>query len=143
PRGTKADGWVAAGMTADAVRERVGGTFGVVCWNITLLCGFLVLAPTMASTIDGVVRRWVDVFWTSSRTLRSLEPRMIKYVYFGVLVSYAVLGIGMLAWLEQPGMLLKIATNFYNVAFGFSCWHVLALNLILLPKELRPGWFVR
>lgn len=143
PRGTKADGWVAAGMTADAVRERVGGTFGVVCWNITLLCGFLVLAPTMASTIDGVVRRWVDVFWTSSRTLRSLEPRMIKYVYFGVLVSYALMGICMLAWLEQPGMLLKIATNFYNVAFGFSCWHVLAINTILLPKELRPGWFVR
>ena len=32
------------------------------------LCGFLVLAPTMATAADGIVRRWVDVFWTASKT---------------------------------------------------------------------------
>jgi hypothetical protein len=43
-----------------------------------------------------------------------------------------------------PGeQLMKVATNIFNYALGFSCWHALAVNLILLPRELRPGWFVR
>jgi hypothetical protein len=47
------------------------------------------------------------------------------------------LGIG------KPLVLLKIGTNIMNFALGFSCFHTLAINLILLPKEVRPGWFVR
>ena len=39
--------------------------------------------------------------------------------------------------------LLKWAGNIYNAALGFSCFHVLAVNLVLLPKPLRPGWFIR
>jgi hypothetical protein len=38
---------------------------------------------------------------------------------------------------------LKWAGNFYNAALGFSCWHVLAVNCILLPRELRPNWGLR
>lgn len=147
-RGTDpGNNWVAAGMTADAVREsvssRIGSQFGYAFWFMTLFCGFLVLAPTMASTIDGIIRRWVDVFWTASKTLHRLEARMIKHLYFGVLLGYSVMGICMLLLLKEPANLLKVATSFYNFALGISCWHVLALNLILLPKELRPGWFVR
>ncbi len=41
-------------------------------------------APSTASC-----RRWVDVFWTSSKYLRSLESGKIKYVYFLVLTVYA------------------------------------------------------
>ena len=37
----------------------------------------------------------------------------------------------------------QIATLGYNFALGFSCFHTLAINLTLLPRELRPGWFVR
>lgn len=142
-RGTDADEWVAAGMTADGVRSTVGGQLGQIFWFMTLFCGFLVLAPTMASTIDGVVRRWVDVFWTSSKTLRNLDPRAIKWVYFGVLLIYAITGIIILTVLKKPTTLLNVAANFYNIAFGFSSWHVLVINMTLLPKELRPGWFVR
>src|SRR4029077_3177593 len=76
-RGTDpGNNWVAAGMTADAVRESVAATigsqFGYPFWFMTLFCGFLVLAPTMASTIDGVIRRWVDVFWTAIPALRNV-----------------------------------------------------------------------
>lgn len=143
-RGTDPESnWVAAGMTADAVQSRIGGSLGSFCWFMTLFCGFLVLMPTMASTIDGFVRRWVDVFWTASKRLRALDPRMIKHVYFTVLGCYAVFGIVMLLAFPNPQTLIKIAAQFYNFAFGFSCWHVVAVNLILLPKELRPGWFVR
>ncbi len=143
PRGGEVDGWVAAGMTANAVQARVGGQLGHLCWYMTLLCGLLVLAPTMASTIDGYVRRWVDVFWTSSKTLRALDTKMIKHVYFWVLFAYAVLGVILLVAIEKPTRLLNIAGNFYNVAFGFSCWHVAVINTYLLPRALRPGWFVR
>jgi hypothetical protein len=29
------------------------------------------------------------------------------------------------------------------MALGFSCLHVLAVNVLLLPRELRPNWFLR
>ena len=141
PRGTVVqDKWVAASMTAGAVQERVGGELGNAFWFMTLFCGFLVLAPSMATTADGVVRRWVDVFWTASAKLRSLDPRSIRYVYFGVLTCYAVFGLVMLSQAE-PQTLLLIATTIYNFALGFSCWHTLWLNHALLPKPLRPGLF--
>ncbi|HEY7511809.1 MAG TPA: hypothetical protein VIG50_16240, partial [Vicinamibacteria bacterium] len=41
------------------------------------------------------------------------------------------------------GTLLLWATTIYNFALGFSCWHVLAVNVILLPREIRPGWGIR
>lgn len=111
-------------------------------WFTTIFCGFLVLAPSMATSADGIIRRWVDVFWTSSKTLRAVDPKNIRFVYFGVLAVYAVFGMTMLS-LEEPQTLLVIATTIFNFALGFSCWHTLAVNTILLPKELRPGWFMR
>jgi hypothetical protein len=142
-RGTEADSWVAAAMTAGAVQERVGGSLGPLFWFMTLFCGFLVLAPSMATSADGIIRRWLDVFWTASGTLRRVDPKNIRYVYFGVLTVYAIFGMGMLSMEQAPTTLLTIATTIFNFALGFSCWHTLALNLILLPKQLRPNWFVR
>jgi len=136
------DKWVAAGMTADAVRDRVGASLGQFCWYMTLFCGFLVLAPTMASTIDGIIRRWVDAFWTSSKHLRAMETHKIKHVYFTVLVIYGIFGVCMLS-IGEPTTLLEVASLFYNFALGFSCWHVLVINTTLLPRELRPHWSIR
>ncbi|MBW3541917.1 MAG: Nramp family divalent metal transporter [Planctomycetes bacterium] len=200
-RGTEADNWTAAGMTANQVQEAVGGSvhhahlndlqtgalfrfsaratlyeyrgngsygtpagseggpwrrndnppvlvepsapaLGEFFWFMTLFCGFLVLAPSMATSADGVIRRWVDVFWTASPGLRQIKPRNIRYVYFTVLVCYAIFGMVMLS-LNEPTALLKIATTIYNFALGFSCWHALVVNLVLLPAPLRPNWFVR
>src|SRR5688572_26168174 len=56
PRGTQANDWVAAGMTADGLRAAVGSPFGQFFWLMTLFCGFLVLAPSAATTADGVIR---------------------------------------------------------------------------------------
>ena len=142
PRGTEADNWTSAAMTADAVRERVGGGLGEFFKFMTLFCGFLVLAPSMATSADGIVRRWVDVFWTSSKSLRQVDPKNIRYLYFVVLVAFSIFGMIMLS-LEAPTALLTIATTIFNFALGFSCWHALAVNVILLPKQLRPNWFVR
>jgi hypothetical protein len=133
-------------MTADGVSHTVsdswGAGAGAVMWYCTLLCGFLVLAPTMATSADGAIRRWVDVIWTSSHRLRDWDPKHIRIVYFGVLLGYMTLGLVLLT-LSKPLALLTMATTIMNFALGFSCFHTLAINLTLLPKPLRPGWAPR
>jgi hypothetical protein len=159
PRGTDADKWNAAAMTAGGVGGRVaappddvlatmtglssllsGENWGRVFWALTLGCGFLVLAPTMASTADGFVRRWVDAFWTASPRLRGIDPGRIKLVYFAVVAGYTAFGLTML-WVHEPTTLVKFATTVYNFALGLSVWHVIYINRSLLPRPLRPGWF--
>ena len=145
-RGFESDNWTAAAMTAGGVQERVaeqsGAAMGQVFWFLTLFCGFLVLAPSMSTSADGIIRRWVDVFWTSSARMRRMEDRHIKKVYFRVLAAYSVFGLIMLS-MDNPVGLIQYATMFFNIALGFSCWHTLALNVLLLPRELRPNWCVR
>ena len=155
-RGFEADNWTAAAMTAGGVYERVanppadawigqflsGSGWGGVFWFMTLFCGFLVLGPSMSPTADGVIRRWVDVLWTASPRLRTVDPRRIRFVYFYVLAGYALFGLTMLTF-GKPVQLVKYATMLFNYALGFSCFHTLAVNMILLPRELRPGWFIR
>ena len=147
PRGTEAKDWTAAVMTADGVSAHVaadwGAAWGRGMWYAVVLCGLLVLLPTACQTADGIIRRWVDVLWTSSARLREVEPHKIKQLYFRVLVGYAVFGTITLSLSHSPGTVVKIATNIYNFALGISCFHTLAVNTVLLPRELRPGWFAR
>jgi hypothetical protein len=141
PRGSvPEDKWLAAGMTADGVADAVGPTWGPTFWYLTLFCGFLVLATSMATTADGVLRRWVDVFWTASLRMRRWETRQIGVFYFGVLCIYAVFGLLMLVLVRGDSLLRGIGVV-YNFALGFSCWHTLAVNTLLLPRELRPRWY--
>jgi hypothetical protein len=134
--------WTAAGMTADGIAAAVGPTWGHTFWLMTLFCGFLVLAPSASNTVDGVVRRWVDVCWTGVPAIRRWEQHRIRWLYFGALCCYGAFGfVSLTLW--NPVDLLKWAGNIYNFALGFSCLHVLAINLILLPRELRPNWFLR
>jgi hypothetical protein len=143
PRGTEVkDNWIAASMTADGVRDAAGAQWGQGFWLMTLFCGFLVLAPAAVTTIDGALRRWVDLFWTAIPRVRLWNPHRIRWLYFGAVCAYAAFGVISLT-LWDPVNLLKWATNIYNYALGFSCFHVLAVNLILLPRELRPNWFIR
>lgn len=143
PRGTTVSDWAVAVMTANGVRDAVGTNWGGLFWYGVMLCGFLVLATTMATTADGILRRWVDVFWTSSPRLQKWKATGIRKLYFFVLCGYAAFGVTSLTLMPEPGMLLKWATNIYNYALGFSCWHALYVNLTLLPKDLRPNWFNR
>jgi hypothetical protein len=133
-------------MTADGVGNAVGEAWGALAgstiWYMTLLCGFAVLGPGMSTSADGVIRRWVDVVWTSSRRLRALDPKHIKTVYFAVVVGYMAIGLVLLS-VGKPLVLLKAATLVMNFALGFSCIHTLVINLVLLPKPIRPGWFAR
>jgi hypothetical protein len=153
------DKWVAATMTAEGVRDRVNGVeitdnpanmtqealaaqeanegeLGNAFWFMTVFCGFLVLAPSMSTSADGVIRRWVDVFWTTSDRLREMPPGAIKSVYFRVLAVYACLGLVTLVSIK-PATLLMIAAAIYNYALGISCLHTVYVNRSLLPRQLQ------
>jgi hypothetical protein len=161
PRGTDADNNRVAAMTSDGVATNVlepaPGTLAhqpSMSWLSsprlaevfrvgTLLCGFLVLMTSMISTIDGFVRRWVDVVWTASAKLRELDTRYIRYLYFSVMVGYLTLCLSIIWWTSGPGFVSKLSTTGYNFAFAISAWHTLAVNSILLPKELRPHPLIR
>jgi hypothetical protein len=143
PRGTEVDPWLAAGMTADGVYNAIGtASFKNIGWFMTLFCGFLVLALSTTTTADGYFRRWIDVLWTGLPALRKWKPHSVGKLYFAMLCTYCVCGLFILAYVPQ-GMIMKWATNIYNYALGFSCLHVLYVNTALLPRELRPNWFIR
>lgn len=154
--------YLAAAMTANGVAETVAGkvetglpetadekdvVLGVkasqrpwpnyIFWFTTLFCGVLVLGTSMASTADGVLRRWIDVFWTGLPSLRNLETKHISKVYFSVLLVYATVGLMMLIFVDST-QLLVWSTIIYNYALGFSCIHVIFINQLLLPRELHP-----
>jgi hypothetical protein len=139
--------WEVPGMTAAGVSSAVANAWGsewlgALFWYLTIFCGLIILWPSAATTADGVLRRWVDVFWTGSPLLRRLKTDSIGWLYFGVLCAYTVFGMITLSF-GRPTVLLQIAATIYNYALGISCFHVLAVNLVLLPKELRPNWFMR
>ncbi len=138
-RGTVlADKNLAAAMTAGGVQEAAGPFFGPIFWFMTMFCGLLVLATSMASTADGVLRRWVDVCWTALPSLQKWDTKHIGKLYFGVLCVYAVCGIVMLNFVKADA-LLTFSGMLYNFALGFSCWHVVVVNRTLLPREIKPG----
>ena len=138
------DKWTMSVMTAQGVQNAVadsGEGLGKFCWFMTIFCGFLVLAPTMSSSADGIIRRWVDAVWTASAKLREMDPKHIKVVYLRVLIAYSIFGLIMLSL--PPADLISYATMFFNIALGISCWHTVAINTKLLPKPLRPRLFIR
>ena len=138
-----ADKWQAAAMTADSVRDVVGGSFGPMFWYLTLFCGFLILGSSMVTTADGVLRRWVDVFWTASRRLQTWDPKDIGLLYFGVLFCYVLIGLVMLLLVRGDTLLVTATGMMYNYALGVSCLHTLVVNTTLLPPELRPRLWQR
>ena len=95
-------------------------------------------APVTITTVDGFLRRWVDVVWTSSGTLRRIDPRQVLRVYYGFLAGYVVMSAAFLAF-ASPLWLVIVAANVNNFALGLSCLHTLAVNTRLLPPALRPG----
>ena len=108
-----------------------------------LFCGFLVLAPSAACMGDGVVRRWVDVFWTSSERLRKWDPKDIKYLYFAVLcrlhgVRHDLLAFGNpLELVQDRRQLHEFRPRDQLLAHAVDQHHAVAAS------QLRPGWFVR
>ncbi len=129
------DGNAVAAITAQGIADR----HGVIFWYLTLLCGFLIMAPTQVSQLDAVCRRWTDVLWVGSKTLHRREGHEVKYVYYAILAAYGVWGLVALRMTPDPLVLAIASGVMMNFALGFSALHTLYALLVLLPKPLRPG----
>jgi hypothetical protein len=136
---TTVDGHAVAAMSAEAIAARHGRIF----WFLTLLCGFLIMAPTQVSQLDNICRRWTDVLWTGSARLRRLEGHKVKYVYYAILALYCLWGLIALRLTPNPLVLAVASGVMMNFALGFSALHTLYVNLHLLPPPLRPGPLLR
>jgi len=126
-----------ATATAEAITRQTGMT---IYWSLTLLCGFMVLAPNQITAADGLIRRWTESLWVGSKKLSHLEGGKVRYVYFTMLIAYLIWGLIILVWTgDKPLTIVKAAGVIMNFALGFTAIHTLAVNTILLPKEVRPG----
>lgn len=140
-RRTQAKDWVAAGMTADGLRAAVGPTFGTFFWLMTLFaassCPRLRRGPhltersAVGAIFAGPVCRLYGVgiltgFAGSVSALSAVMPSLPHR-----------------ALIANPKQMLVWATMIYNSVLGISCFYVLATNVILLPREFRPNWFIR
>jgi hypothetical protein len=135
--GVEVAGHAAAAMTARGIADRSGEIY----WYLTLLCGFIVLAPGQMSDIDGVVRRWTDVIWTGSLRARKLEGHQVRNIYYTILLGYVIWGLIALRLTPNPLVLAIFAGTLRNIGLGFTCLHSLYVNRYLLPRELRPPWY--
>lgn len=138
-RGASVQGHAAAAMTAEAIALRHGQIF----WYLTLLCGFLIMAPTQVSQLDGFCRRWTDVIWTGARRLHKLPGNQVKSVYYAILALYCLWGLVALRLTPNPLVLAIASGVMMNFGLAFSALHTLYVDLTLLPPALRPGWLLR
>lgn len=132
-------GHAVAAMTAQGIASRHGQVF----WYLTLLCGFLIMAPTQAGQLDNFARRWTDVIWIGARRTHSLDGNKVKYVYYGFLAMNAIWGLIALRLTPNPLVLAVITGVVANFALSFSALHTLLVNVKLLPENMRPGWLTR
>jgi hypothetical protein len=137
-RGVKnIDGNSVAAMSAKAISDQHGAIF----WFLTLLCGFLIMAPTQVSQLDNLCRRWTDVIWMGVGRLKSVDGNKVKYIYYGILAVYGLWGLFALRITPNPLVLAIASGVMMNIALAISGLHTLYVLLVLLPKEVRPGWF--
>jgi hypothetical protein len=137
-RGVKnIDGNSVAAMSAKAISDLHGAIF----WFLTLLCGFLIMAPTQVSQLDNLCRRWTDVIWMGVGRLKSVDGNKVKYIYYGILAVYGLWGLFAVRITPNPLVLAIASGVMMNIALAISGLHTLYVLLVLLPKEVRPGWF--
>ncbi|MEZ5354847.1 MAG: Nramp family divalent metal transporter [Bryobacteraceae bacterium] len=136
-RGVNVEGHGAAALVAQSIAARHGQAF----WYLTLLCGFLILAPGVIQTIDGVCRRWTDVAWSASERLRRRSPDRAYTVYYGIMGAYCVWGLLALGLTPNPLVLAILGSTLGNLGLAMSALHVIHVGRTLMPREARPGWF--
>ena len=130
-----------AAMTANAMSAEYP-SYSFILWPVTLLCGFLILAPGQIFSGDSLERRWTDIIWVVSAWARRLQGNQVKYVYYGILLIYGCCGLIALTFLD-PLQIAKIGAGLGNVALGVSALHTFYVNRTLLPRELQPSLFMQ
>jgi hypothetical protein len=126
-----------AAMVAEGMSARFPDLARTV-WSLTLFISFLTLAPCAVYSGDLLARHWTDILWATSPAVKRLGEHQVKYLYYALLAVYAVWGSITLAALS-PLQIAKVGAVLGNVALGFSAFHTLYVNRLLLPRELRPS----
>ena len=136
PHGTDITGLGAGAYQAQYLADRIGRTF----WVITLLNGFWILWGTQLSIVDGFTRLVTDHLWSGSERMRRIRGGDVRYVYYPILIIFAVWGCIAMN-LAQPMFLLLIGANIAGLTFVITGVHILVVNRKFLPKEVRaPLW---
>jgi hypothetical protein len=130
-----------AAMSAEGIAMRYP-SIGPLFWFLTLMCGFLVLAPGQVSAGDQLARRWTDMIWTVKSQGGRSGLRDVRYVYYGILAGYCLCGL-IILWFFPTLAIAKISTVLQNVALGVVALLSLYVNRVLMPKEIRPSWFLQ
>ena len=130
-----------AAMTAEGISLRYP-EHAQLLWTMTLLCGFLVLAPGQISVGDQISRRWTDIIWMSNPRAQRMSGTKVKYVYYSILATYAVFGFTVLC-LFPTLSIAKYGAGIGNIALGISCLQALSANRCLMPKALQPHWVLQ
>lgn len=141
-RNHSVEGARVAAMTAEGLAQR-NPDFGGVLWFLTLFTGFLVLAPGQVSVGDQISRRWTDIIWSSSKWFRRLKGNQVKYLYYGIMTIYGIWGLFVLYMIPNPLTTAKIGATIGNATLGLTTLFALYLSRKMLPKELRPHWFLQ
>jgi hypothetical protein len=101
------------------------------------LMGVWILGKTQLDLLEGTARVITDILWTGSRRLRAWRGGDVRVIYYGVLAAVVAWGLIALR-LTQPIVLLQVSANMAGTVFVISSIHLLYVNNVLLPKELRP-----
>jgi hypothetical protein len=141
-RNAPVEGTRVAAMTADGMAEQLP-EYRTLLWSATLLVGFLVLAPGQIMAADQIARRWTDIIWTTNRRVQSLGGNNVKYVYYGILLGYAVWGSIVILAKFSPLFIATMGAAWQGFALGVAALHTLYVNRTLLPREIRPNWFMQ
>ena len=128
-----------AAMTAEGIASRYPAHEPLL-WSLTLLIGFLVLAPGAIFQNDGMPRQWTDILWFVSKRLRKLKGNQVKYVYYGILLVWFLWGLVAISLLD-PLTVATLGAGFGNLVLGVSALLTLYVNRKFLPRELQPNWF--
>ena len=102
-------------------------------WSVTLLCGFLVLAPGQILAGDNISRRWTDIIWTSNSRIRKLPGHKVRWVYYSILATYCVWGL-------VDAVAVRSAADRQDLrraderGVGWSAIHAVYVNRMLMPR---------
>lgn len=141
--------WAQSLITADGIRHAplFSATAAKAMWIVTVLVGLTVMLPSQMSIVDDFSRRWTDMVWSGSRRVRdSLRGHQVSRIYYsilGVYVLWTVVVTYLFSTYGTPTLMTLVIANVNNLAIGLTAFHLLYINVTLLPEELRPRWYQR
>jgi len=131
-------------ITADGIRNYgFSPVLAKVLWICALFTGLMVMLPSQMSILDDFSRRWTDAIWTANKRVRqSLKADQVKYIYYGLLASYALWSFLCAYFFSNaPKLMTDFIANFNNLAIGITAFQLLWINHRLLPQAIRPAWY--